>query len=390
MKMRGLICRDVCRLMFCILILACLGLFGTVSPARTQNTASRADESKEAGKKIKLSFIILGCNRIQEADWEKTKATNPSSANVPQLQQTFADISNLNPIPPYLFFTGDLVVNLAEDNGETLKGQLDAWTELFTSDPSQISQRVTLIPMTGNHEVLQGLPSDASKGAKVEVLNPATIPVWTDWLSRNGFDQFAGNGPTDAAPNMDMLKGDESRMTYSFDIGDTHFVILNTDTLNTTLNIGWIAFNWIKQDILKAQHNSDIKSIFVLGHKPILAPIEAVEPGNSIINPLSFRLASLLNGSRKVKAYLCAHAHLWEARQLGGRHSAWQVVAGNGGSQLVEGWEPIGGKFFGFTLVKLYENGKVGVVSYRRPVPPIYFEGPTQPAQPQPEIFLTR
>jgi hypothetical protein len=365
-------------------------LFGTISPAWAQSTAGREDESSEAGKKVKLSFIILGCNRIQEADWERTKATNPSSANVPQLQQTFADITNLNPIPPYLFFTGDLVVNLAEDNGETLKGQLDAWTQLFRSDPSQISQRVTLIPMTGNHEVLQGLPSDASKGAKVEVLNPATIPVWVDWLSRNGFDQFAGNGPTDAASNPDMLKEDESRMTYSFDIGDTHFVILNTDTLNSTLNIGWIAFNWIKQDIRKAQHNSDIKSIFVLGHKPILAPIEAVEPGNAIINPLSFRLASLLNGSRKVKGYLCAHAHLWEARQLGGRHSAWQVVAGNGGSQLVDRWEPVGGKFFGFTLVKLYENGKVGVVSYRRPVPPIYFEGPTQPAQPQPEIFLTR
>jgi hypothetical protein len=244
--------------------------------------------------------------------------------------------------------------------------------------------------MTGNHEVLQGLPSDASLGAKIEVLNPATKPVWLAWLARNGFDRFAGNGPTNAAPNPDMLVGDESRMTYSFDIGDTHFVILNTDTLNTTLNIGWVAYNWIKQDIEQAEQNREIKSIFVLGHKPILGPIEAVEPGNVILNPLSFRLAALFNKSRKLKAYLCAHAHLWEARQLGGPRSAWQVVAGNAGSKLVEGWDPPGGPFFGFTLVKLYENGKVGVISYRRPVPPVYFEGPTEPAQPEPEIFLTR
>jgi hypothetical protein len=179
-------------------------------------------------------------------------------------------------------------------------------------------------------------------------------------------------------------------MTYSLDIGDTHFVVLNTDTVTTNLNIGWIAYHWIEQDIQRAENNREIRSIFVLGHKPSVGPIQSVEPGNAIINPLNFRLASLLNRSGKVRAYLCAHAHLWEARQLGDSHAVWQVIAGNGGSQLASGWNPAGGQFYGFSLVKVYKDGKVGVISYRRPVPPVYFEGPTQPAQPQPEVFLTR
>jgi hypothetical protein len=391
MRRRSLFCQETYRLICGVIIFACLGLAGTVASVDARRTSSRIDNSdNDVERRVKLTFIIIGCNRIQEADWERTRATNPSSANVPQLQQTFADITNLNPIPRYVFFMGDLVVNLKQDQGETLRGQLDAWAQLYFGDPSGIAQRLTLIPFTGNHEVLQSLPSDASKGAKVEVLNPATVPVWLDWLTRNGFDRFAGNGPTNAAPNLDMLQGDESRLTYSLDIGDTHFVVLNTDTVTTNLNIGWIAYHWIEQDIQRAENNREIRSIFVLGHKPIVGPIESVEPGNAIINPLNFRLASLLNRSGKVRAYLCAHAHLWEARQLGDSHAVWQVIAGNGGSQLASGWNPAGGQFYGFSLVKVYKDGKVGVISYRRPVPPVYFEGPTQPAQPQPEVFLTR
>jgi hypothetical protein len=44
---------------------------------------------------VKLSFVVMGCNRIQESDWEKTRTENPSSANLPQLRQTLADIAAL-------------------------------------------------------------------------------------------------------------------------------------------------------------------------------------------------------------------------------------------------------------------------------------------------------
>ena len=378
------------RTIFCLICsVLTLAWFGLPSGSKFVQAQSASQSKKERpGPRVEFSFIVLGCNRLQHSDWDKS--TNPSSANVPQLRQTFADITRLNPIPPFVFFTGDLVLNLAQDDGETLRGQLNAWAQLYRGDTSGIAQQTTLVPLTGNHGLLQEIKSDESKGAKLEVLNPAAFPVWLAWLSSNGFDQFAGNGPTNAAPNLDLLSGDESRLTYSFDVGGVHFIVLNTDSLTTNLNIGWIAYNWIEEDIFKAQKNKDIKSIFVLGHKPIIAPKEAVEPGNAIINPLSFQLASLLNRSSKVKAYLCAHAHLWEARQLGDSNAAWQVIAGNGGSQLEKSWNPPGGPYYGFTLVRLYQNGKVGVVSYGRPVPDPYFADSAQPALAQPEIILNR
>jgi hypothetical protein len=339
--------------------------------------------------RVRLSFVFIGCNRIQKHDWDP--ADNPSSANLPQLRQSFADIAGpdrvLNPIPPYFFFTGDLVLNLAADDGSTLRQQLDAWVDLYHTDPSGISGKTTLVPLPGNHEMLQEV---GSGDTKVEILNPATDAVWVDWLSTNGFDRFAGNGPTNAGPNSDLLEDDQSQLTYSFGVGDVHFVLLNTDTWNMTGSIGWIAYHWIEQDILRAQRDRRIRSIFVLGHKPIIAPVVAAGPDSAIVNPLGFQLAMLLNRNPKVMAYLAAHAHAWEIGRLGGPRSAWQVIAGNGGSRLESRWNPPGGPYYGFTLVRVYESGRVGITRYTRPVPPVYDQGPTVPAQPQREILITR
>src|SRR5262249_47929820 len=149
--------------------------------------------------------VFFGCNRIQKHDWDKGE--NPSSANLPQLRQTFADIAGpdrvLSRIPPYFFFTGDLVLNLATDDGTTLREQLDAWVDLFHMDPSGISGKTTLVPLPGNHEMLQEV---GSGDTKIEILNPPTNAVWVNWLTANGFDRFAGNGPTNAGPNPDLLE----------------------------------------------------------------------------------------------------------------------------------------------------------------------------------------
>lgn len=203
---------------------------------------------------VRYSFVYLGCNRLQDSDWKPMKETNPSSANVPQLQQTLADIGGLNPSPQLFFFVGDLVLNLEPDDGKTLQKQLDAWTLLYNASPP--AGKIPLMPLPGNHEMLQQLSQQTPK----------------------------------------------------------------------------------------------------------------------------------------VKAYLCAHAHEWSAIQLGGAGGVWQVVAGNGGSPLEHSWNPPGGPFYGFTLVKLYTSGQVSVTSFQRPVPDPYFAADPlpSPAQPQPEIFPPR
>jgi Calcineurin-like phosphoesterase len=336
---------------------------------------------------VRYSFVYFGCNRIQASDWKGMEATDPSSANVPQLNQSLIDIASLNPLPAYFFFVGDLVVNLAPDNGTTLKQQLDGWMPIYNASP--LAARTTLIALPGNHEMLQKVSGN-------EVPNPATPPVWLAWLTANHLDGFAGNGPTPAGTNSDQLVDDQSKLTYSFDRDGTHFVLLNTDTTNKPNQTGWIAYNWIANDLQQAQANPNTAAIFVLGHKPIVSPKAAAGADDTILNtsqyPLATALQQLLSGTPKVKAYLCAHAHLWDARQLGGAGSAWQVIAGNGGSQVESQWLPSGGPFYGFTLVKLYTSGQVSVTSYQRPVPNPYFSADPRPspASPQPEMFLPR
>jgi hypothetical protein len=336
---------------------------------------------------VRYSFVYLGCNRLQDSDWKPMKETNPSSANVPQLQQTLADLAGLNPSPQFFFFVGDLVLNLEPDDGKTLQKQLDAWTLLYNASPP--AGKIPLIPLPGNHEMLQQVNGN-------EVPNAATDPVWLSWLKENHLDGYAGNGPTPAGTNADLLVDDQSALTYSFDRGDMHFVLLSTDTLNQPDQAGWIATNWIANDLQQAQQNPDTTAIFVLGHKPIVPPKDATDDADGILNttpyPLAQRLQQLLQQTPKVKAYLCAHAHEWSATQLGGAGGAWQVVAGNGGSQLEHSWNPPGGPFYGFTLVKLYTSGQVSVTSFQRPVPDPYFAADPlpSPAQPQPEMFLPR
>jgi hypothetical protein len=375
-------------------------LWVAVSPIFGQSPTSPAGFARDP---VKLSFVFMGCNRIQHKDWKKIKAEDPSSANLPQLQQTFRDIAHLDRVPPYLFFMGDLVVNLEDDDGKALKKQLDAWTSLYKALP--LAAKTTLVPLPGNHEMLKKVDEDKDKDEVIEVPNPATDARWLKWLHDNGFDTFAraANGPTDAHPNRDQLADNQSEMTYSFNIGDVHFVVINTDTLTTNIDndtkephIGWVPYTWIEQDIRKAQADANLSAIFVLGHKPIQDHPQAEERAilNTKKHPLGDQLQALFHANNKVRAYLCAHEHLWDCSQLKQAPKVWQVIAGNAGSKLNGKWNPPDGTFFGFSQINIYASGKVGLVNHRRPTPrppQKYFEGaPVSPpvAQPQPEITL--
>ena len=47
-------------------------------------------------------------------------------------------------------------------------------------------------------------------------------------------------------------------MTYSFNIGEVHFIVINTDTLTTEKDThghsypGWVPYNWIEQNVRSA------------------------------------------------------------------------------------------------------------------------------------------
>lgn len=341
----------------------------------TGTDASTDDASTEAGADAILSsFVTLGCNRLAKGDW--VAATNPSSANVAQLQQDFTDVAAMADKPKQLFFTGDLVLGEVTQLS-TLSSELTGWASLYTASP--VASSLTLVAVAGNHEIL--LKQTLSDGGSAEIQNNApdasADTVWTQWLAASSFDPMAGNGPTAAPPNADQLLDDQSKFSFSFDDGPNHFVVLNTDTWTSAdagtgvAPIGRVPMVWLAGDIQAAQANAVTQNIFLFGHKPIISPIGSTSPDDVIDPVVSGDLVTLMTGSSKVRAYFCAHYHAWDARPLTASTSVYQVIAGNGGSTLETTWNPPV-TFFGFTEVRVHASGSVGVVSYQRPVPSPY------------------
>jgi hypothetical protein len=363
------------------------GSGGTTTSSTTPSTGGSGGATTSGEDALASSFVYVGCNRLSKGDWDV--ATNPSSANVPQLLRTFADVAGLADVPQHFFFAGDLVLGLDKTNS-VLTGQLDAWAGLHASDPSGIAKKVPLVPLPGNHEMLY---KTKLNGTSVELSNHDADKLWKAWTAAHGFDANAGNGPTGDAPNPDALVDDQSRMSYSFDAAGVHYVVLNTDTWTTTpddatgdTQIGWIPMSWLKADLAAAQASAAVSHIVVLGHKPVVSP-DGMTTSDAAINPaFTAELELLVDTTTKVRGYFCAHSHLWDARKLPGNRGVYQVIAGNGGSAVESFWMT---PFYGFTQVRIYQSGKVGVVSFQRPVPATYDQPPAEPAVPQPELVIS-
>lgn len=328
----------------------------------------------------------IGCNR-RGSDWDKDKSPTrkPSGANINQLTQTIQDLNQLQ-IPAeekaFFFMTGDLVPGLKTPSELTI--ELEAWTKLYRS--LSLSSQYNFVPLTGNHESL-------TETNGIETLNPDAVPVWLNWITSSQFDQYAGNGPTNGPPNLDNLTSDQSKFSYSFDHGSIHYVVLNTDTVTKANKIGFLPLNWLTTDIQNAQKNSAIQTILIFGHKPIVPakpPLGMNVKGSDLtIDPsLVQPMTDLFDQNPKVKAYLCAHAHLWDAQRLPGKRGVWQVISGFGGSPLDYNGNPASGSVFGFTVLKVYESGNLSVTEYSRPVPNPY-TGATTAATPKTEFMIS-
>jgi hypothetical protein len=275
-----------------------------------------------------------------------------------------------------VFVGGDLVIGYADDGGKILRGQLDGWANLVKAEP--LWKRTTIIPFPGNHEL------DTKIGKERRTNLPATA-IWNSWFSAEGFRQMGSNGPKAG------VLGDQSKLSYSFDAGSVHFVILNTDTaiqtpevLADSAKVAQIPLKWATDDIELAQRRSSVKTIIVMGHRNLIDPAGCA--GDSPIDKESgSHLLQAIRMSSKVKAYVCAHVHAWDETLIGGQGGTWQVVAGNGGSKLEEAWNPQGGTYFGFAVFQLYKSGKVVLQKFSRPTPTppqTYFEVGTQAPPP--------
>ena len=100
-----------------------------------------------------------------------------------------------------------------------LDRELKGWIALYQASPLATSG-VELITVPGNHET--------DNLAKVAV--PFGERSWLRDMAQ--YITRGGNGP--AAGGADALQTDQSKLSYSFDFKDAHFVTLNTDPVGAT------------------------------------------------------------------------------------------------------------------------------------------------------------
>jgi hypothetical protein len=325
---------------------------------------------------VRFSFVVVGCNRVDKAD--TSKAVNPSTANLEQLDRTFAEVAALAPRPRFFFFAGDMVFGYTGDT-VSLESELRAWRALYSQSPLGKSGTV-LVPIPGNHEVQNEakLAYAAAERTWLRVMGPDIAP-------------FAGNGPLPGG--ADGLPTDQSSLTYSFNYKNTHFLLLDTDPAGRDWTV---PTKWIASDLAQA-HQRQAKHIFAIGHKPAWSPApvatDGLAHGTSPINYNALRdeLWSALE-TNHAEAMLAAHNHVYYRTQPA-NGKTWMIIAGNGGTPIdatADLTVPSTGTYFGYTVVSVTNGGKVFARSYGRDVPAAgYASAPTGPTTMRDSVELT-
>jgi len=288
---------------------------------------------------VVYSFAVFGCNRVDKSDFNSS--LNPSSANLPQINRTLADIAALVPKPDLLFGMGDLVVG--EEDSITLAKELIAWKALYEASPAKAAG-IELVAVTGNHETEDagGIPRQSAEHAWLNIMAP--------YITRGG------NGPVPHAGDPDNLQSDQSNLTYSFNFKDAHFVVISTDPAGQDSHPPG---NWLASDIITAHANPAIKHIFAVSHKPAYSYNGSTS--NSLgAYPSNRDLFWNAMDNSNAEAMFSAHNHTYRAYRPTGK--TWMVIAGNGGSSL-ETTAPL---FYGFTLVQVLKSGTVIEKNYGR------------------------
>ncbi len=155
--------------------------------------------------------------------------------------------------------------------------------------------------------------------------------TWEDmeWLRTYDYDPNGSTPPN--VVNVGPTPCEET--TYSFDYGNSHFVVLNeycdgTSDTGTDGDVVDALYDWLVAD-LNATHRTHI---FVFGHEPAYPQPDADNARERhMVDSLNKhpghrdRFWSLLR-EKEVAAYICGHTHNYSAARIGG---VWQLDAGH-------------------------------------------------------------
>lgn len=237
-----------------------------------------------------------------------------------------------------------------------------------------------IVPVPGNHETEV---KANSKKAAVENEN-----AWRDNMGDLVIDSTrwsnmglpalsnfsASNNPSaPATATTDGITTDQSQLSYSFDVGDSHFAIINTDPVGKDAHAPTA---WLSGDFAAAQARG-AHHYFVFGHKPAytyyfgaVSQLPAGAP-SSLDGDIPARDAFWAVIENYHATYFCGHEHTFNASQPNAVNggSAWQILVGSGGSPFDakptdSTINPATDRKYAWATVKIHQSGSINIDAY--------------------------
>lgn len=245
-----------------------------------------------------------------------------NGVNTPVLSALVKHMLKTNPDIKFVVFAGDMVNGHEHDAART-KGELIYWKKVMS--PIYNSPNIVwpgIWPVVGNHEIRNYKDEDNF---------------------RDVFQDVYMNGPKE-----------QKGLSYSFDFGNSHFTIINTDawyygdlsdTTDDRRDWHYIKYmDWLEAD-MKSAHDRGAKHIFTFSH-------EMPFPTGGHLRDGLPNLGENFNGTvdstrqwyldRRDKywglmkkynadAHICGHEHSYSRQEVDG---VFQVINGSGGAHL--------------------------------------------------------
>ncbi len=345
--------------------------------------ASHAQTNSDPSDPVLLRFSTVGDSRQDPKEADATM--KPLSAqdkiwlqNTKAWSRIMRDIEGQK--SKLLFFNGDMIMgyglagptpsnSVADVVGSDLMAfyrQYGFWRGMVAP---LMETGTYVVPVPGNHEV-QSKP--LGKKAQPENENAWRANMGDLIIDTDRFQRIVGTEATHINVQnngaLDGLSTDQSQLSYSFDVKDSHFSIINTDPVGKDNSAPVV---WLAKDMVEAQARG-AKHLFAFGHKPAFTYYygmgEKPAPGINGLDKSDKERDALWDVIERFGAtYFCGHEH--EFNMVQPRGAAWQVLVGSGGSP----WDaqpgevtknPETDRAYAWATVSIHQSGKVDVDAY--------------------------
>jgi hypothetical protein len=275
--------------------------------------------------------------------------------------------------PQALFFNGDMIYGYSSDQA-TMERYYAYWRGMMAN---LMESGTYVVPIPGNHEVQIKVKHEDGQVKKTAIVENEN--VWRAnmgdlifnpdrWQSLTHKMATGWNIENAPAIGTDGITTDQRQLSYSFDVGKSHFAMINTDPagFDSSAPVAWLASD------LNAAKKRGAKKFFIFGHKMAFTYATEKQKATNTLTSDGFDARPEVRDAfwNLVEAYhaiyFTGHQHTYHAEQprknQGG--TAWQVIIGSGGSPFSipkEYCDKASDRIFAWADVTIHANGEVAV-----------------------------